>query len=52
MVFAFGLIAVITLAFAAVSLWWKRDAYQKLIARPASAIIALCGLFWAVERSL
>jgi hypothetical protein len=47
-----GQIAVVALAFAAVSLWWKRDVYQKRIARPASALIALCGLFWAVERSL
>ena len=47
-----GQIAVVGIAFAAVSLWWKRETYQKHIARPASALIALCGLFWAVERSL
>lgn len=47
-----GQIAVIAMAFAAVSLWWRRDTYQKHIARPASAVIALCGIFWAVERSL
>lgn len=47
-----GQIAVVAIAFAAVSLWWKRETYQKHIARPASALIALCGLFWAVERSL
>lgn len=48
----FGQIAVVAAAIAAVSLWWKRETYQKHIARPASALIALCGLFWAVERSL
>jgi hypothetical protein len=46
-----GQIAVVGTAFAAVSLWWKRDVYQKRVARPASAVIAMCGLIWAVERS-
>lgn len=47
-----GQLAVVSLAFAAVSLWWKRDYYQRLIARPASAMIAVTGLYWAIQRSL
>ncbi len=46
-----GQLAVVGLAFAAVSLWWKRDFYRALIARPASAVIAVSGCYWAVERS-
>lgn len=48
----FGQIAVIGIAWAAVALWWKRDWYRAAIARPASAMIALSGFYWAVERSL
>ena len=47
-----GQLAVVGLAFAAVAAWWKRDCYHKLVARPASAVIAASGLYWAVERSL
>lgn len=45
-----GQIAVVAIAFTVVSLWWKRDFYQKLIARPASALIAASGLYLALER--
>ncbi len=47
-----GQIAVVGIAFALVSPWWKQDFYQRLIARPASAMIALTGLYWAVERGI
>lgn len=47
-----GQIVVIALAFAAVSLWWNREWYGRMIARPASVMIALSGFYWAVERSL
>jgi len=45
-----GQIAVIGIAYAAVAVWWKRDFYRTLIARPASVMIAASGLYWAVER--
>lgn len=48
----FGQLAVIGMAYAVVALWWKRDCYRSAIARPASAMIAVCGLYAAVERSL
>lgn len=47
----FGQIAVVGLAYAAVAVWWKRDCYRALVARPASVVIAASGLYWAVERS-
>jgi hypothetical protein len=47
----FGQLAVVGIAYAAVALWWKRDCYRKVIARPASALIAASGLYWAMERS-
>ena len=47
-----GQLAVIGLAFVAVATWWKRDWYRMAIARPASAMIAMTGLYWAVQRSL
>ena len=46
-----GQLVVVGLAFAAVGAWWKRDFYVKAIARPASALIALTGLYWAVDRA-
>ncbi|MDB6073314.1 MAG: Membrane protein [Verrucomicrobiaceae bacterium] len=46
-----GQLAVIGVAFAMVAVWWKRDWYRMAIARPASALIAMTGLYWAVERS-
>jgi hypothetical protein len=48
----FGQLAVIGIAYAAVALWWNRDCYRASIARPASAVIAASGLYWAVERSI
>lgn len=45
-----GQLAVIALASAAVAAWWKRDWYRRAIACPASAAIAITGLYWAVER--
>lgn len=47
-----GQLSVVSLAFLVVAAWWRREDYAKLIARPASAVIALVGLYWAVERSL
>lgn len=47
-----GQLAVVGLAFAAVALVWNREWYRRAIAQPASAIIALAGIYWAVERSL
>lgn len=46
----FGQLAVIGIAYATVALWWKRDWYRAAIARPASAVIAASGLYWALER--
>ncbi len=48
----FGQLAVIGIAYAVVSPWWKRDWYRAGIARPASVMIAASGLYWVVERSL
>lgn len=45
-----GQVVVLGAAYALAALWWNRGCYQKVIARPASALIALCGLFWALER--
>lgn len=47
-----GQLAVVAIAFAIVSAWWNRESYQRVIARPASALIAAAGIYWAVERSL
>ena len=47
-----GQLAVVGIAFALVAAWWRREDYARLIARPASAMIALVGLYWAIERSL
>lgn len=46
-----GQLTVVGLAFGAVAMWWRREDYARLIARPASAVIALVGVYWAVERS-
>jgi len=49
----FGQLAVITAAFLAVGLWFRRRTwYRARIVIPASAAIALTGLYWTVERSL
>lgn len=47
-----GQLTVVGIAFALVAAWWRREDYAKLIARPASAVIAATGLYWAIERSL
>lgn len=46
-----GQLVVIGLAFLAVGAWWKSDCYEKAIARPASAVIALIGLYSVVDRA-
>ena len=48
----FGQLAVVGIAYAVVAVWWKRDWYRAAIARPASALIAASGLYWALERSI
>jgi len=46
-----GQLSVVSLAFLVVAAWWRREDYARLISRPASAVIALVGLYWAIERS-
>ncbi len=47
----FGQLTVIALAFLAVGLWFgNKPWYRKVIAIPASAVIALVGAWWVVER--
>ncbi|WP_411826148.1 HupE/UreJ family protein [Luteolibacter sp. AS25] len=45
-----GQIAVCSIAYLLVAAGWKRDCYQRLIARPASILIALSGFCWALVR--
>ncbi len=45
-----GQLAVVGVAYALVAIWWKHGEYSKRIARPASAAIAMTGLYWAAER--
>jgi hypothetical protein len=45
-----GQIVVIGIAYALVAVWWKRENYRRMIARPASLLIAASGLCWAAER--
>ena len=46
-----GQLAVILLAFLAVGLWFKdRPWYRQRVVLPASAFIAVVGLYWTVER--
>jgi hypothetical protein len=46
-----GQLAVITIAFAATGLWFRaRPWYRARIVMPASAAIAVIGLFWTVQR--
>lgn len=48
-----GQLTVIALAFLAVGLWFgQKPWYRARIAIPASAIIALIGAYWVVERTL
>jgi hypothetical protein len=47
----FGQLAVIAIAFAAAGLWFRKEPwYRARIVQPASAVIALVGLVWTVER--
>ena len=47
-----GQLSVIALAFAAVVYWRSnRLAYQRLVVQPASAAIALTGVYWTLERA-
>ncbi len=46
-----GQLAVVGIAFALVAAWWRREDYARVISRPASAVIALVGMYWAIERS-
>jgi hypothetical protein len=46
-----GQLAVIALAFLAVGLWFgRRPWYRRRVVLPASALIALVGAWWTVER--
>jgi hypothetical protein len=47
-----GQLAVIGLAFLAVGWFRQREWYKPRICVPASIVIALFGLYWAVQRSL
>lgn len=47
-----GQLVVIGIAYALVAVWWKRENYRRLVARPASALIAVSGLFWAAQRMI
>ncbi len=47
----FGQLAVIALAYLATTMWFGRETwYRSRIVIPASALIALTGLFWTVQR--
>ena len=45
-----GQLVVVVIAYALVAIWWKRESYARMIARPASFVIAVSGLFWAALR--
>ena len=46
-----GQLAVISMAFLAVGLWFRnRPWYRRRIVQPASALIALTGAYWTVQR--
>ncbi len=47
-----GQMAVIGLAFLLAAPVWSKGWYRSHVAIPASCAIGLCGLLWAVERSL
>ena len=49
-----GQLAVITLAFLAVG-WWRSsetNVYRRWVVVPASVLIALCGAWWTITRTL
>ncbi len=45
-----GQIAVVGTAWLLTATWRNRGSYRTHIARPASCLIALSGIYWAVER--
>ncbi|MDQ2954324.1 MAG: HupE/UreJ family protein, partial [Pseudomonadota bacterium] len=48
-----GQLAVIVMAFALTGLWFRAQPwYRARIVMPASAAIAVIGLFWTVQRVL
>jgi hypothetical protein len=47
-----GQLAVLALAFAALGWFMQKAYYRNWIARPLSGLIALTGLWWAVERAV
>lgn len=48
-----GQLAVIAMAFAAVGYWFgDKPWYRRMIAIPASAVIALIGAWWCIERTI
>ena len=42
-----GQLVVIGIAYLMVAVWWKRESYRRMVARPASLLIAVSGLCWA-----
>lgn len=45
-----GQLVVVGLAYAVFGRSWKWQGYQKMIAQPASLLIAMSGLYWATQR--
>lgn len=45
-----GQLAVVGTAWILTAAWRKQETYRSRIARPASCLIALSGIYWAVER--
>ncbi|MBC7980025.1 MAG: HupE/UreJ family protein [Armatimonadetes bacterium] len=48
----FGQLAVVGLAYLALAIWGRREEGFKMIARPASTLIALTGIYWAIQRGV
>ncbi|OGI58244.1 MAG: hypothetical protein A2809_00420 [Candidatus Muproteobacteria bacterium RIFCSPHIGHO2_01_FULL_61_200] len=46
-----GQLSVITLAYLLVGLWWKTKGwYRARLVQPLSALIAVVGVYWTIER--
>lgn len=46
-----GQLAVIILAYLLIGLWWKaKDWYRARVVQPLSALIAVTGVYWTIER--
>lgn len=45
-----GQIVVVGIAYALTAMWRNRDTYRKMVAQPASCLIALTGICWAIAR--